>query len=121
MLNECPTVQARGKRRPQMLLFQQNNDIDRSKDRWFMVNIWSFHIATYKKLEQQAANLLARVKWMSSLSIGRMSQFYNWVTLAVLFLDRAYIVCVGHLQEEHFSSLLCINFQKISLDGDIYI
>lgn len=29
MLNECPTVQARGKRRPQMLLFQTNNDIDR--------------------------------------------------------------------------------------------
>lgn len=47
MLNKCPTVQARGKRRPQMMLFQTNNDINRFKDRW---------------LEQQADNLLARVK-----------------------------------------------------------
>lgn len=94
-----------------MMLFQTNNDINRSKDRW---------LEQQGQLEQQAANLLARVKWIYSLSISRMSQFYNWVTLAVTFLDRVYIACVGHLHEEHFSSLLYINFQKISLDGDVY-
>lgn len=60
MLNKCPTVQARGKRRPQMLLFQKNNDIDRSKDGWLTYEVLT--LQHLKKLEQQAANLLARVK-----------------------------------------------------------